>query len=50
MIKWKWLPGFLYQTEDERKRAEYGRDKNRVCVRGRALWREGDGVGHKIDC
>ncbi len=33
MITWKWLPGFLYQTGDEGKRARQRRDRKRVCVR-----------------
>ena len=49
MIIWKCLPGILYQTEGEGKRARQPRDRERVCVRGRALQREGDGVGNKID-
>jgi len=36
--------------EGEGKRAGWQRDGNRERVRGRALRREGDGVGHKIDC
>ncbi len=44
MIKWKYLPGILCQTKDEGKRARQRRDRERVCVRGRALWGEGDGV------
>jgi len=32
MIRWKWMPGFLYQTEDEGKRAKWWRDRERVCV------------------
>jgi hypothetical protein len=44
------LPGFLYQTEDEGKRARQQRDIKRECVIGRALQREGDGVSNKIDC
>ena len=50
MITWKCLPGILYQTEGEGKRARQRRDRERVCVRGRALWREGDGIGNKINC
>jgi hypothetical protein len=45
MIGWKCLPGILYQTEGEVKTTE----RQRVCVRGKALRREGDGVGNKID-
>jgi len=40
MIKWKWLPGFLYLTEDEGKRARQGRDRKRDCVRGSVVERE----------
>ncbi len=40
MMIWKCLPGFLYQTEDEGKRARQRRDRERTCVRGRALQRE----------
>ncbi len=47
MITWKCLLGNLYQTEAEGKRARQQRD--RECVRGRALRREGDSVGNKID-
>jgi hypothetical protein len=50
MITWKWLPGFLYQTEDERKRARQQRDRKREGVRGRASGGEKDGSGNKIDC
>jgi hypothetical protein len=39
----------LYQMEDEGKRARQWRDRKRECVRGRALWRGGDGVSNKID-
>jgi len=49
MITWKRLPGFLYQTEDEGKKARQRRNRMRKCVRGRALRREGDGVSNKID-
>jgi hypothetical protein len=35
--------------EGEGKRARQQRDRKRVCVRGIALWREGDSVGNKID-
>jgi hypothetical protein len=47
MTTCKWLPGFLYQTEGDGKRARQRRDRNRECVRGRALRREGDDVGNK---
>jgi hypothetical protein len=41
MITWKWLPGFLYQMGDERKRARQQRDRKRQGgVRGRTLQRE----------
>ncbi len=50
MITWKCLPGFIYQTEGEGKRARQWRDREKVGVRGRALRREGDSVGNKIDC
>jgi len=50
MITWKWLPGFLYQTEDEGKPARQQRDRKREGVRGRALRGEKDGSGNKIDC
>jgi hypothetical protein len=49
MITWKWLPAFLYQTEGEGKRARQQRDRKREGVRGRALRREKDGIGNKID-
>ncbi len=49
MITWKWLPGFVYQMEDEEKRARQQRDRKRECVRGRALQGEKDGIGNKID-
>jgi hypothetical protein len=32
MIEWKWLPGFLYQREDEGKRARQRRDRKRERV------------------
>jgi hypothetical protein len=50
MMNWKCLPGILYQTEEEGKRARQQRDRESVCVRGKALQREGDDVGNKIDC
>ncbi len=46
MIRWKRMPGFLYQTEDEGKSA---RQKERESVRDRALLEERDSVGNKID-
>ncbi len=49
MVKWKCLPGIFYQTEGDGKRARQRRAKESVCVRGRALQKEGDGVGNKID-
>jgi hypothetical protein len=36
--------------EGEGKEARQRRDRERVCVRGRALQRERDGFGNKIDC
>jgi len=33
----------------KQKRGRQQRDRKRECVRGRALRREGDGVGNKID-
>jgi hypothetical protein len=44
------MPGILYQTEGDAKRARQPRDRERESVRGRALQRERDGVGNKIDC
>jgi len=41
---------FLYQMEDEGKRARQGRGRKRECVRDRALLEERDSVGNKIDC
>jgi hypothetical protein len=43
------LPGFLYQADVEGKRARQQRDRERECVRGRVLRREGDGNRHKMD-
>jgi hypothetical protein len=37
-------------SEGEGKRARQPRGRERVCVGGRALGREGDGVGNKIVC
>jgi hypothetical protein len=37
MTTWKWLQGFLYQTEDEGKRARQRRERKREIVEGRAL-------------
>jgi hypothetical protein len=45
MMRWKWMPGFLYQMEDEGKRARQRRDREKVCVRDRALLEERDSVG-----
>ncbi len=45
----KCLPEILNQTEGEGKRARQRRDRARVCVRGRVLQREGDGIDNKID-
>jgi hypothetical protein len=39
------MPGFLYQMEDEGKRARQRRDREKVCVRDRALLEERDSVG-----
>jgi hypothetical protein len=51
VIAWKWLPGFLYQTEDEGKRERQQRDRKREeGVRGRVLQGDKDCVGNKIDC
>ncbi len=46
------MPGFLYQTDDERKKARQWRDRERecVCMRDRALVEEWDSIGNKIDC
>jgi hypothetical protein len=49
MMMWKWLPGILYQMEDEGKRARQWRDRKRGCVKGRALQGERESVGNKID-
>ncbi len=43
------MPGFLYQTEDERKRARQQRDRKRESVRDRALLEERGSIGNKID-
>jgi hypothetical protein len=43
------MSGFLYQTEDEGKRARQWRDRKRECVRDRALLEERDIVSNKID-
>jgi hypothetical protein len=43
------VPGFLYQTEDEGKRARWQRDRKRECVRDRVLLEERDSIGNKID-
>jgi hypothetical protein len=50
MITWKWLPGLVYQMEDEGKRARQQRDRKREGARGRALRGEKDSIGNKIDC
>jgi hypothetical protein len=51
MMIQKWLPGFLYQTGEEGKRARQQRDRERVCVleAEHCRERERDGVGNKID-
>jgi hypothetical protein len=36
MIRWKWMPGFLYQTNDAGERARQRRDRKRESVRDRA--------------
>jgi hypothetical protein len=38
-IKWK----------EGGKRARQWRDRESMCVRGRAVWREEDSIGNKID-
>jgi hypothetical protein len=43
------MPGFLYQTEDEEKRARQRRDRKRESFRDRALLEERYSVGNKID-
>ncbi len=47
MMTCKCLPGILDQTESEGKRERQWRDRDRVFVRGRALQKEGDGIGNK---
>ncbi len=42
------MPGFLYQVEDGGKRARQRRDREKVCVRDRALLEERDSVGKLI--
>jgi hypothetical protein len=49
MIGNKGLPGNLYQMERRGKRARKRRDRERECMRGRALRGEVDSVGNKID-
>ncbi len=44
------MPGFLYQIEDQGKRARQRQDRERDCVRDRALLEEGDSASIKIDC
>ncbi len=43
------MPGLLYQTVDEGKRARQGRDKERECVGDSVLQREKDSISNKID-
>jgi hypothetical protein len=43
------MPWFIYQTGDEGKTARQQRDRERECVRDRALLKERDSVGNKID-
>ena len=43
------MPGFFYQTEDEGKRARQRQDRERECVRDKALLEERDSIGNKID-
>ncbi len=43
------MPGFVYQMEDEGKRARQQRDRKREGARGRALRGEKDSIGNKID-
>jgi len=50
MITWKWLPGFLHQMKAEGMRARQRRDRESVCVRGRALRGEKGSIGNTIDC
>jgi len=50
MMRWKWMSGFLYQTEDEGKSARQPRDRKRECVRNRALLDKRDRFRNKIDC
>ncbi len=50
----KGLPGFLYQIERRGREQDSGeterqRDRESVCVRGRALRQEKDSVGNKTD-
>ncbi len=40
----------FYFKRKEGEREQYSRDRERVCVRGRALQREEDSVSIKIDC
>ncbi len=47
-IGWKGLPVF-YIKRQEGERELNGGETDRECVRGRALWQEGDSVGNKSD-
>ncbi len=49
MIGWIGLPGFFYIKQQEGERELNGGETERECVRGRALWQEGDSVGNKTD-
>jgi hypothetical protein len=49
MIRWKWMPGFLYQTEDAGKSKTVERQKERESVKDRVLLEESDNVGNKMD-
>jgi hypothetical protein len=46
-LAWKWLPGFLYQIEDEGKRGRQQRDRKREGVIYRVLQGEKDSAGNK---
>jgi hypothetical protein len=41
MIRWKWLPGFLYQTIDAGEKARQRRDRKRECERQSIAGNEG---------
>ncbi len=49
MMRCKGWQVFLYQTERRGKRARQRRDRERVCVRGRALRQEEDRISNKRD-